>query len=89
MAGIERVEALTVFDAELAGLVRERKANEAVMEDLKSERDARHQSEREHAVSRERLAVVEQVNLALQQDNQRLRKSDEAALELPNLTARI
>ena len=64
VAEVEREKALAVSEAELAGIERERKANEVTVADLKTEfkaeRDARHQSEREQAASRERIAMLEQ-----------------------------
>ena len=76
VAEVEREKAVAVSEAELVGIVRERKANEVTLADLKTdlkaERDARHQSEREQAASRERIAMFEQKSLSLQHDNERL-----------------
>lgn len=89
VAEVQRDKAAAVCDAELASIGRERTAHEAAWTDLKVERDARHQSESAHAVNREQLAVAEQRCLALQQENMRLRKSEEAAVQLPALKAVI
>jgi chromosome segregation ATPase len=91
VAEVERDRAVAVGKAELAGIERERKANEATLADLKTElkaeRDARHQSEREQSASRERIAMLEQKSLSLQLDNERLQKCEEAAAEVPTLRA--
>ena len=91
VAEVERVKAMAVGEAELAGIERERKANEVTLTDLKAdlkaEREARHQSEREHAITREGSAVLEQKNHFLQQENQRLQKYEQAAAEVPTLKA--
>ncbi|WP_426146601.1 hypothetical protein [Polaromonas sp. DSR2-3-2] len=91
VAEVERDRAVAVGKAELAGIERERKANEATLDDLKTElkaeRDARHQSEREQSASRERIAMLEQKSLSLQLDKERLQKGEEAAAEVPTLRA--
>ncbi len=87
VAELEREKAVAVSEAELAGIERERKANEVTSADLKAEREARHQSEREHAASREGIVVLEQKNHFLQLETQRLQKCEEAAAELPTLRA--
>ena len=91
LAEVEREKAVAVSEAELGGIERERKANEATLADLKMElrieRDARHQSEREQSASRERIAMLEQKSLFLQLDNERLQKCEEAAAEVPTLRA--
>ena len=91
MAEVERNKSVAVSEAELGGIERERKANEVTLADLKTdlkaERDARHQSEREQAANRERIAMLEQRALSLQHDNERLQKCEEAAAEVPTLRA--
>jgi chromosome segregation ATPase len=91
VAEVEREKAVAVSEAELAGIERERKANETTLADLKtdlkSERDARHQSEREQATIREGIAVLEQKNYFLQLETQRFQKCEEAAAEVPTLRA--
>lgn len=91
VAEVERDRVVAVGKAELAGIERERKANEATLADLKTElkaeRDARHQSEREQSASRERIAVLDQKNQFLQLETQRLQKCEEAAAEVPILRA--
>lgn len=89
VAEVQSEKVVAVCEAELASLGRERTAHEAAWADLKEERDARHQSECAHAVSREKLAAVEQRGLALQQENQRLQKCEEAAMQLHALKAVI
>lgn len=89
VAEVERVKAVAVCEAELAGLERERIAHKGILADLESEREARHRTEREHAVSRERIVVVDQRNLTLQQENERLQKFEETATQLPNLKATV
>ena len=91
VAEVEREKAVAVKEAELGGIERERKANEVTLADLKTdlkaERDARHQSEREQAASRERIAMLDQKNQFLQLETQRLQKCEEAAAEVPTLRA--
>jgi len=91
VAEVGRDKAVAVSDAELAGIERERKASEVswaeLKADLKAEREARHQSEREHSASRQAMAVLEQKNHFLQLDNERLQKCGEAASEVPTLRA--
>lgn len=89
VAEVQRDKAVAVCEAELVSLGRERTAHEAAWADLKVEREARHQSECAHSISREKLAVVEQRGIALQQENQRLQKTEEAAMQLPALQAVI
>lgn len=91
VAEVERERAVAVSEAELGGIERERKANEATLADLRTElrveRDARHQSEREQSASRERIAMLDQKNQFLQLETQRLQKCEEAAAEVPTLRA--
>lgn len=91
VAEVAREKAVAVSEAELASIERERKTNEVswteLKADLKAEREARHQSEREHSASREAMAVLGQKNHFLQLDNERLQKCEEAAKEMPTLRA--
>ena len=91
VAEVEREKAVAVSEAELAGIERERKAHEVTLADMKAElrgeREARHQSERGHAASREENAVLKQKNHFLQQEILRLQKCEEAAAEVPTLRA--
>lgn len=89
MSEVQRDKVVAVCEAELASLGCERTSHETALADLKEKRGARHQSECAHAVSREKLAVVEQRGIALQQENQRLQKSEESAMQLPALKAVI
>ena len=91
VAEVAREKAVAVSEAELASIERERKANEVswteLKADLKTEREARHQSERKHSASREAMAVMSQKNHFLQLDNERLQQCGEAAKEVPTLRA--
>lgn len=91
LAEAGREKAVAVSEAELAGIERERKANDVSWAELKAalkaEREARHQSEREHSASREAMAVLDQKNHFLQLENERLQKCREAASEVHILRA--
>ena len=91
VAEVAREKAVAVSEAELAGIERERQANEVTLSELKTEiraeREMRHQSEREQAAWSEAIAVLDQKNHFLQQENQRLQKCEEAAREVPTLKA--
>ena len=91
LAESERIRAMSVGEADRASIERERRANEATLTDLKTdlkaERESRHQSERDHSVSQQLIATLEQKNIYLQQENLRLQKSEDAAAKVPALIA--